>query len=109
MTNIQILEAENRIGGRIHTIPFGDNFVDLGAHMCHGEKGNVVYDLAKDHNLLEPITTKYDLYTISNSNGTVLSVEKSQSMFQIAKEILEMNEMSSYQGSVGNFFMQKFV
>lgn len=30
-TNLTILEAENRIGGRIHTIPFGSNVVDLGA------------------------------------------------------------------------------
>lgn len=29
--NIVILEGENRIGGRIHTIPFGKNVVDLGA------------------------------------------------------------------------------
>lgn len=29
--NVQILEAENRIGGRVHTIPFASNVVDLGA------------------------------------------------------------------------------
>lgn len=29
--NIVILEGENRIGGRIHTIPFGKNVIDLGA------------------------------------------------------------------------------
>lgn len=29
--NLKILEAENRIGGRIHTVPFGANVVDLGA------------------------------------------------------------------------------
>lgn len=29
--NLTILEAENRIGGRIHTVPFGANVVDLGA------------------------------------------------------------------------------
>lgn len=29
--NILVLEAENRIGGRIQTIPFGGNVVDLGA------------------------------------------------------------------------------
>ena len=28
--NIQILEAENRIGGRINTVPFGANVVDMG-------------------------------------------------------------------------------
>lgn len=29
--NILILEAENRIGGRINTIPFASNVVDMGA------------------------------------------------------------------------------
>lgn len=29
--NILILEAECRIGGRVNTIPFGANVVDLGA------------------------------------------------------------------------------
>lgn len=29
--NVEILEAENRIGGRINTIPFGANVLDMGA------------------------------------------------------------------------------
>lgn len=28
--NVRILEAENRIGGRVNTIPFGANVVDMG-------------------------------------------------------------------------------
>lgn len=28
---VTILEAGNRIGGRINTIPFGENVVDMGA------------------------------------------------------------------------------
>uniref|UniRef100_A0A1A9VQL6 Amine oxidase domain-containing protein n=1 Tax=Glossina austeni TaxID=7395 RepID=A0A1A9VQL6_GLOAU len=45
--NVLILEAENRIGGRVYTVPFGDNVVDLGAQWCHGEKDNVVYEALK--------------------------------------------------------------
>lgn len=29
--NVLLLEAENRIGGRIHTIPFGAGVLDVGA------------------------------------------------------------------------------
>lgn len=29
--NLVVLEAENRMGGRINTIPFASNVVDLGA------------------------------------------------------------------------------
>lgn len=28
---VTILEAGNRIGGRVHTIPFGANVLDMGA------------------------------------------------------------------------------
>lgn len=50
--NITILEAESRIGGRINSVFFGDNYIDLGATFCHGEKGNIVYNTVKDLNLL---------------------------------------------------------
>lgn len=52
LNNITILEAEARIGGRIRSVMFGDAFIDLGAHWCHGEKDNVVYNLVKDLNVL---------------------------------------------------------
>lgn len=29
--NLTILEAENRIGGRINTVPYASNVVDMGA------------------------------------------------------------------------------
>lgn len=29
--NIELLEAENRFGGRVHTVPFGRNVLDMGA------------------------------------------------------------------------------
>lgn len=32
--NVLLLEAENRIGGRIHTIPFGAGVLDIGAQWC---------------------------------------------------------------------------
>lgn len=29
--NVVVLEAENRLGGRVCTVPFGENVLDLGA------------------------------------------------------------------------------
>lgn len=29
--DVTVLEAGNRIGGRVHTIPFGANVLDMGA------------------------------------------------------------------------------
>ncbi|KAK4877829.1 hypothetical protein RN001_010335 [Aquatica leii] len=53
ITNITILEAEDRIGGRVYSVPLGDGYVDLGAEWCHGEKDNIVYDMVKDLNILQ--------------------------------------------------------
>ncbi|KAL3287708.1 hypothetical protein HHI36_002172 [Cryptolaemus montrouzieri] len=48
ITDFRILEAEDRIGGRIHSFFFGQAFVDIGAEYVHGDEGNLVYELAKD-------------------------------------------------------------
>ncbi|KAK4877828.1 hypothetical protein RN001_010334 [Aquatica leii] len=52
ITNITILEAEGRIGGRIYSVRFGEGYLDLGAEWCHGEKDNIVYEMVKDLNIL---------------------------------------------------------
>lgn len=36
---------------------------------CHGEKGNVVYELAKDKNLLSPSSPDYTSFNFVRSNG----------------------------------------
>ena len=52
--NIVILEAQNRIGGRMHSIPLkipeqknknlnGDSWLELGAQFCHGNYKNHLY------------------------------------------------------------------
>ncbi|XP_049884208.1 peroxisomal N(1)-acetyl-spermine/spermidine oxidase-like isoform X2 [Pectinophora gossypiella] len=44
------LEAQDRVGGRVHTVPFGDGVVELGAEWLHGTHPNPVYDAAIQHN-----------------------------------------------------------
>ena len=53
ITDVIILEAEARIGGRVHSVEFGDAFVDMGAEWCHGEKDNIVYEMVKNFNILK--------------------------------------------------------
>ncbi|KAF2898143.1 hypothetical protein ILUMI_08013 [Ignelater luminosus] len=54
ITNVKILEAENRIGGRIHSVKFGDAIVDLGAEWYSGGDDTDVYETIKESNLTEP-------------------------------------------------------
>lgn len=58
-TDVQILEASDRLGGRVHTYDIGDHngrsaLIELGANFIHGTHGNAVYSLATEHNLLSP-------------------------------------------------------
>ncbi|XP_052748334.1 spermine oxidase-like isoform X2 [Galleria mellonella] len=45
------LEAQDRVGGRVHTVPFGDGVVELGAEWIHGTNPNRVYDAAVQNNV----------------------------------------------------------
>lgn len=109
--NLIILEAESRIGGRIHTVPFADNVVDLGAQWCHGEKDNVVFELATRHqnNLLESNTAKYNSFPMVRSDGQSIDQGVSDLLMALAVSTVELfkEEMASYDGSLGNFVTTK--
>ncbi|KAG1680079.1 Spermine oxidase [Nymphon striatum] len=52
-TDFIVLEARNRIGGRILSIPFGGKTVELGANWLHGVLGNPLFDFACQNRLLD--------------------------------------------------------
>lgn len=53
ITNLVILEALDRVGGRVWTHkPFGTAAVELGATWIHGQKDNPLYHMAKEKQLL---------------------------------------------------------
>lgn len=88
-TSLTILEATNRIGGRIRTVEFGDNVVDLGAQWVHGERGNIVYDLVRPFKLLDSSRNFHDLtrFTFATLNGEILPKEESSQALQIYYQI----------------------
>lgn len=49
----KILEARNRLGGRVATMQIGGSKVELGAHWIHGILGNPLYELAVSNNLID--------------------------------------------------------
>ncbi|XP_014236123.1 spermine oxidase-like [Trichogramma pretiosum] len=52
-SNVTVLEAEDRIGGRVYTARFANYSVDLGGQWVHGQDGNVAYGLANPLGLLD--------------------------------------------------------
>ncbi|XP_018364708.1 PREDICTED: uncharacterized protein LOC108762270 isoform X3 [Trachymyrmex cornetzi] len=88
-----ILEASDRIGGRICTKDFGENVVDLGAQWVHGESGNVVFELASKYDLLGSFAVLYD----SNKHEFVTINDK-----------VKQEEFKEERGSFGDFFIREY-
>ncbi|XP_034483054.1 spermine oxidase-like [Drosophila innubila] len=105
--NVRILEAENRIGGRINTIPFGDNVVDLGAQWCHGETGNVVYEKVKDLNVVERTGDIDSSVKFIRSNKQLLSEELTKTLMPLAEDSMP-DESEEFEGSLGDYVTNKF-
>jgi spermine oxidase len=51
--NVTLLEAQDYMGGRVRTVPFGANVVDLGGQWVHGEEDNVVFEMVRKYNVLD--------------------------------------------------------
>uniref|UniRef100_A0A2S2QAS1 Spermine oxidase n=1 Tax=Sipha flava TaxID=143950 RepID=A0A2S2QAS1_9HEMI len=53
MNDYIVLEAQDRIGGRICSTEINDQKVELGANWIHGVLGNPMYELAMSHGLVD--------------------------------------------------------
>lgn len=108
--NVIIVDAEPRVGGRIFTIPFADNVIDLGAQWCHGEKGNIVYEIANKHNLLESTGDVYDNYECVRSNREVVPESISKRLKDIVNDSLVTRQMElrNHNGSLGSYLTSTF-
>lgn len=104
--NLLILEAESRIGGRVHTIPFADNVLDMGAQWCHGAKNNVVFGMAERHALLEVSVEQFNMI---RSDGSWIPQRTRDDLMELAMRLLHGNvdEMERYQGSLGSYIIQR--
>jgi len=64
---ICLLEARNRLGGRIHAMELSSKTVELGANWIHGIIGNPICEIALKHKLVDPLG--------SESNPSVEAVQ----------------------------------
>lgn len=77
------------IGGRINSVKFGDAYVDLGAEYCHGEKGNIVYSMVKDLDILKHSEGEFRLY---HSNGEEINETTAEKLMNFAKTFASDDE-----------------
>jgi spermine oxidase len=107
--DIVILEAEDRIGGRIHSIPYGNGFIDLGGQWCHGSGKNVIYQLVNNHFTfgdtgLESVDSIFRL-----STGALANQAQAAKLAGLAESIMESyGPMERFNGSLGDFFTTRY-
>lgn len=105
ITNIIILEAQNRIGGRIYTIQLENATLDLGAEWCHGEIDNIEYDLVKNFDLLEQTNTSH---VFRYSRPKNINKNDIRELYNIFDNIYSERE-KSYHVSLSDFIKSKYV
>lgn len=113
--DLTVLEAEPRIGGRVNTVRFAENIVDLGAEWVHGEVGNVVYEMAGPLELLEHqgrISKSAAQYVWSG--GALADQDDVDMLFNLTEEIRDTHtdswgsQLANYTGSYGEWFLEQF-
>ncbi|XP_072388073.1 spermine oxidase-like [Diabrotica undecimpunctata] len=109
ISNFKILEAEERIGGRVYSTQFGGSMVDIGGQWVHGEKGNIVYEMVKDLNLLSPSINDYEDNTFYLSNGTQIDKELGDQLYDIYNEVHESGKVAEDMNQpYGDYFIKRF-
>ncbi|CAG9577546.1 unnamed protein product [Danaus chrysippus] len=63
------LEGQDRVGGRVHTVEFGDGVVELGAEWIHGIENSPVYEAAIRNNV-SILQQEYE-ESVYRSDGTL--------------------------------------
>lgn len=107
--NVLILEANDRIGGRVNSIPFGlsGGLIDLGAQWVSGE--NDIYHMMKDHfNFGE--TGLLNKQAFVRGNGAEVDEVQCARLYELGGEILSStDELKKSDETYGDFFNRKYV
>ncbi|KAF2905638.1 hypothetical protein ILUMI_00540 [Ignelater luminosus] len=107
ITNIKVLEAENRIGGRIYSLKFGDAFVDLGAEWYHGGEDNPIYHVIKELDLIEVQDT---IRTYYHSSGKDINKDLVAELRNIFFSIYYASNIKTDKDvSIGQYVKEKYL
>lgn len=108
--DVVILEAENRTGGRVHSIPFMNGSIDLGAQWVHGQNKNVIFELAQKGFQFGDTGFDDTDEDFLLSNGVRANQKQCLKLGSLSDLILERSypEMENFNGSLGDFFTTKY-
>ncbi|XP_071547521.1 uncharacterized protein [Panulirus ornatus] len=112
--DLLILEAGDRIGGRVNTVEHREHILEFGAHWIHGEEGNVVFQWASENGLVEDdvslLQTGIGDTVFVRRNGEIVSQEVIDAFSMAVANIAESSEKDfySYPHSSGQYYTEKF-
>ncbi|KAM8711413.1 hypothetical protein ACLKA7_000536 [Drosophila subpalustris] len=107
---VRIVEMSDRIGGRIRTMRFADNYVDVGAQWVNGEHGNVVFQMVKDLNMLDLSMDSFLHCDWIRSNGYRMRRSLVVKLVRIMRNIFNNRhaDLMHYEGTFGEYLVEKF-
>ena len=84
--NVLVLEAKERIGGRIHSVQYQQNILDLGASWIHGIEKNPIWNIVEKNNI-ETYVFNYLESDYFFQDGSVFTVEQKQQFLNLVQSI----------------------
>ena len=80
-----VLEAEQRVGGRVCSkkVGEGEEIVEWGAQFIHGEEGNVAYELAEEWGLVREEDLEWGDMMLERDDNTTVDVELMGLMYTV--------------------------
>ncbi|CAB3375625.1 Hypothetical predicted protein [Cloeon dipterum] len=111
ISNFVILEAENRLGGRVYSTEFDGCTVDMGAQWVHGEKNNVVYQMASDRVSVDEQMSNYASAEVFLETGEKFDMGLVFLLYSWIGEIEATMplKLKDFQGSLGEFYNQELL
>ena len=92
--DVFILEASNRIGGRIRSEQFENDTLDLGASWIHGIENNPIWNIVIKNNIQTEVFN-YLAFRIFDENGKIFSPQEQIAFEEYIQQIL--TNISEYQ------------
>lgn len=96
--NVIVLEAKDRIGGRLHSMKNKDDVFDLGASWIHGIENNPIWDIAQKNNI-ETAVFNYVDSDFFHENGQPFTIQEKKEfesyIEQIEEKLTEATDVSA--------------
>ena len=121
--SIGLIEARDRLGGRIHTSKtvFDETKIEIGANWIHGIIGNPIYGILYSKNVLNPVTQSIDFLSHNmearSVNGESLNTVWVRKVFQAYKHLEDqatlfvksdnVEDVAKYDDCYGKFIKEK--